>query len=247
MSADLKLVVLDEDEIVVPAITPLKLAARVREQYTRFVAFHADFYDAEADLMALWTMHTHAFGAAEATPYIAVMSPTAEAGKSKIIDVATHLVLQPFAVVDPSASSLFRNIDTMRPTVFVDEADQWAKDKNIRAVLNAGYRWGGCVTRSIKVGDDWAPYEFNVFCPKLIAGIAGENLPVTGATLSRCVQLPMQRRTKDEPIERFFHRDARTGHMLEIKNQIVRWAEGALPRLEESRPEYLDGLSDRQI
>ena len=43
------------------------LAHVVREEYTRYVAFHADLYDAEADTLTLWTFHTHAFGAAEAT------------------------------------------------------------------------------------------------------------------------------------------------------------------------------------
>src|SRR5450755_3826100 len=93
------------------------LAATVRNQFTRYVAFHADVCDEEADTLTLWVMHTHAFDATETTPYIAIMAPTEEAGKSKIIDVAQYLVRNSEVVNDPSPASLYRMIDTKHPTL----------------------------------------------------------------------------------------------------------------------------------
>ena len=143
------------------------LAELVREQFTTYVAFHADFYDAEADVPTLWTLHPHVFGAAEATPYLLVTAPTPEAGKSRILDVAQHLVARPEVVVDPSAASLFRIIDHYRPTLLIDQIDQLYKSRPLRAVLNAGHRQhGGHVTRVETVEGARVPVRYNVFAPK---------------------------------------------------------------------------------
>lgn len=107
----------DQQELI------LALAATVREQFTRYVAFHSDVCDEEADTLTLWVMHTHAFDACETTPYMAIMAPTEEAGKSKIIDVAQHLVRHSEVVNDPSPASLYRMIDAKHPTLFIDEVD----------------------------------------------------------------------------------------------------------------------------
>lgn len=222
-----------------------ELAERVRAQYCKYVVFHADYAGAEADTMTLWTLHSHAFAAAECTPYPLIQAPTPEAGKSKIIDVAQHLVASPAVVHDPTPSSLFRMIDTERPTLFVDEVDTLAESKPLRAVLNSGNRLGGYVSRSQKVGGEWVSVRFATFCPKLFAGIAGRRLPLTGATLSRCVQIPMQRKRADEQAEPFRHRVARA-ESVPILRALTTWGEQAVPSLKTAMPNIPAGLSDRQ-
>ena len=222
------------------------LAERVRERFATYVAFHADFYDAEADTLTLWTLHTHVFGAAEATPYLLVTAPTPEAGKSRILDVAQHLVARPEVVVDPSAASLFRIIDFDRPTLLIDEIDQLHKSRPLRAVLNAGHRQhGGHVTRVETREGVRVPARYNVFAPKLLAGIAGRQLPLTGATLSRCVEIPMRKRTSSEAVAPFSHRAVRRD-CESISRAVAAWAESAELALLDARPSVPDGLSDRQ-
>jgi hypothetical protein len=218
------------------------LAERVREEYVKYVAFHSDFYDAEADTLALWTIHTHVFGAAEITPYLHVVAPTPEAGKSRVIDVARYLVLRPEVVVDPSAAGLYRLIDAERPTLFIDEADQLLLNRQLKAVLNKGFEYGGYVVRSLgKAG-----YErIGVFCPKLVAGIAGRKLPLTGATLSRCIEIPIRRRTAGEVVAPFKHRDARR-ECEPLRAALVVWGESVEPKLLGASPTIPTGLTDRQ-
>jgi hypothetical protein len=222
------------------------LAEQVREQYTRYVAFHSDFYDAEADTLALWAMHTHAFGAAETTPYLLVTAPTPEAGKSRILDVAQHLIARPEVVVDPSAASLFRIIDQERPTVLIDELDQLHKSQPLRQVLNAGHRrHGGFVPRVETVDGARVVVRYNVFCPKILAGIAGRQLPLTGATLTRCVEIPMQKRKPSEVIDVFSHRAARTD-CDGIRRALAEWGEASEPALMHAQPAMPAELSDRR-
>lgn len=223
----------------------LELAGLVREQYARYVAFHSDVYDAEADALTLWTMHTHVLGAADTTPYIYVTAPTPEAGKSRIIDVAQLLVATPHVVVDPTPASLFRLIDAEHPTVFIDEADELHTNKPLRALMNAGYRRGGYVPRSR--GSYMVKYD--VYCPKLVAGIKGRRLPLKGATLSRCIEVPMRTRLTDgrEPIEEFHEKDARRA-TEGLARSLAEWGAEAIAAgdLAEARPPLPGWLSDRQ-
>jgi hypothetical protein len=216
------------------------IADAVRAAFVRYVAFHSDFADAEADAITLWIFHTHAFEAAEKTPYPLITAPTPEAGKSRIIDVARHLVAEPFYCVDPSPASLYRAIDALHPTLLIDEADTLRDSKALQAVLNSGYEVGGFVPRSLgKEGIE----KLGTYCPKMFAGIAGQRPPLRNATLSRCIVIPMRRRTPEETIEPFRHREV--GHLDELRSELEIWAAGALPRLTFA-PEVPDALTDRQ-
>jgi hypothetical protein len=219
------------------------LADAVRDQYTRYVAFHSDFADAEADTISLWTMHTHVFEASEKTPYMLITAPTPEAGKSRIIDVARRLVHQPWYCVDPSPASLYRAIDVLRPTLFIDEADTLRDSKALQAVLNSGFEIGGFVTRSLGKPGPEGIEKLSTYCPKMFAGIAGQKPPLRNATLSRCVVIPMRRRMPNEKIDRFVHREV--GHLDELRMDLTLWAVEALPKL-AVQPELPDELTDRQ-
>ena len=91
-----------------------EIADAMRDQFCRYVALHPQLGDAEADTLTLWTLHTWAFGAAEATPYILVLAPAPETGKSRVLEVAEVLADTPKFVVDPSGPALFRLIETMK-------------------------------------------------------------------------------------------------------------------------------------
>ena len=220
------------------------LAELVREQFTTYVAFHADFYDAEADVPTLWTLHPHVFGAAEATPYLLVTAPTPEAGKSRILDVAQHLVARPEVVVDPSAASLFRIIDHYRPTLLIDQIDQLYKSRPLRAVLNAGHRQhGGYVTRVETIDGMRVPVRYNVSAAKLLAGIGGRQLPLTGATLSRCVEIPMRKRKPAEAVAPFSHRALAAGLLRALPRAVARLRQ--LGRSRRARPVSPKGVCRR--
>jgi hypothetical protein len=175
---------------------------------TRFVHFGAA---AHAQAVALWVAHTHIpLERLEQSPILAVTSAVKQSGKTKLLDVLEFLVRDPWRITRPSESVLYRKIDRDQPTVLLDEVDTIFNDKSgategIRSVFNSGNRRGTKVPRNVPQGKTFALVEFDVFCPKVTAGIGG--LPDT--ILDRAIVIGMQRRSRLEPLERLRERRSR--------------------------------------
>lgn len=209
----------------------------------RFVRFSSD---AQAVAVALWVAHTWAFQAADTTPYLHVSSPEKRSGKTRLLEVLVLVARSARQAADMSAAAMFRVIAASKPSVLFDEidaifgrdADDHAKD--IRAVLNAGYRLGGAVERCVGEGSRQHVESFPTFAPKVLAGIG--QLPDTLA--DRCIPIRLQRRAKGERVERFRRRqvepDAR-----KLTDWCASWADSAVERLAAAEPALPEALNDR--
>jgi Protein of unknown function (DUF3631) len=125
----------------------------------------------------------------------------------------------------------------LRPTVLLDEADMLRENKAMKVVLNSGFQ-PGTPKRTAR-----GVYE--LFCPKAFCGIAGERQPLTDATLSRCIQIPMRRKAPGDHVEPF-QRGAAIEEMAPLRGGLEAWAESARGALYRSAPTMPDGLTDRQ-
>lgn len=98
-----------------------------------------------------------------------------------------------------TAGVLFRTLHERGGTFLLDEAERLsertAQMSEMRTVLLAGYRAGGCVSRLQKNGEGYQSVLFDVFGPKALASIG--DLPPTLA--SRCIRLHMLRTAGDRP------------------------------------------------
>jgi hypothetical protein len=174
----------------------------------RFVHFAAHEH---AQAVALWAAHTHVpLERLEQSPILAVTSAVKQSGKTKLLDVLEFLVRDPWRITRPSESVLFRKIDRDHPTVLLDEVDAIFNDRSgategIRSLFNSGNRRGTKVPRNLPQGRGFALVEFDVFCPKVTAGIGG--LPDT--ILDRAIVISMQRRSRHERNERLRERRSR--------------------------------------
>jgi hypothetical protein len=208
--------------------------------YRRFVVLTPE----QADTLALWTTHTHAFGAAETTPYLGATSAEKRSGKTRALEAAELLVRTPLPTMNISDAALFRAIAKLAPTLLMDEIDAIfspkARDReDLRGMLNAGYRQGAMAWRM--GGANMRQLEsFPVFCPKMFAGIG--DLPDTIA--DRTITIRLQRRTRDEEIERFRRRDVEPEAAL-LRGRIAEWCEPQLDELRRIRPNLPDELDDR--
>lgn len=150
---------------------------------------------AQARTVALWVLHTWTFSESfpfspMATPYLYINSETPRSGKTLLIDLLEPIVLNPERGADMTGSVMFRLIEKIRPTLFVDEVDTLfqqggAKNEPMRNVLNSGYKWSGYTWRN--VGGE--PEKFKTFCAKLLAGINNGKLPETVETRSIFINL----------------------------------------------------------
>jgi hypothetical protein len=207
----------------------------------RFVVLSA----VQADTVALWDAHTHAVEAFDTTPYQAVTSPVMRSGKSRLLEVQELLVRSPLPAANLSDAVLFRVIEERKPTLLLDEADAIFRNngrdrEELRGMLNAGWRRGG---KAWRMGGANARTleEFTVFCPKAFAGI-GNYLP--GTLDDRSINIRLDRRTRNEPVERFRRRELEP-LAADLRDRLADWLEPQVDELRDARPDLPDELDDR--
>jgi hypothetical protein len=215
------------------------------EQIASFIRRFVWLTEIQADALALWVAHTHATSAAACTPYIGITSAEKRSGKTRLLEVLELLVWSPLPTANISDAALFRAIAELNPTLLFDEIDAIfgpkARDReDLRGMLNAGYREGAVARRM--GGPRMTTLEaFPVYCAKAFAGI-GE-LPDTLA--DRSIRIRLERRTRDEPLERFRRRD-----VVEFAEPIRMSIESLMTYLADAltsaRPHLPDELDDRQ-
>lgn len=196
-------------------------------------------------ILALWVIHTYAFEASRTTPYLYIHSPEKQSGKTRLIEIMSILVRNPLMAMSMTGPVLFRALGTFNsPTLLLDEIDTFfngAKHEEMRAVLNGGYRRGGHVWRVVK-GE---PHKFNVFGPKLLAGINNGKLPDT--VQDRSIAIRLRRKPKHEGVEPFYMADVQGSDELEdMLYAIERWTEANVDSLSLIRPEPITEISDRK-
>jgi putative DNA primase/helicase len=193
----------------------------------------------EANVVALWCLHTFAFLLFYCTPRLAITSPVKQCGKTTLLDVIERLVCRPLSTGSITAPSVFRAIEIARPTLLIDEADTFlGQNDELRGVLNSGHRRGGQVLRT--VGDHHEPRVFSTHSPCAIAMIG--QLPDTLA--DRSISIRLRRRLPDEKIKSF--RIDRVSRLTDLARQAARWVIDHTDKIGESEPELPAGLYNRQ-
>ena len=220
------------------------MSERLLDDVARFLRRFVVITDEQAAVLALWAGHTHAFAAADVTPYIAVTSAIKRCGKTQLLEVLELLVGDPLPTANISDAALFRAIDEKEPTLLFDEIDAIfgpkARDReDLRGMLNAGYRRGAVAYR-MGGASNRTLEDFAVFAPKAFAGIG--DLPDTIA--DRAIVIRLERRTREEPLERYRRRDIEPeGH--ELRDRLADWLEPQIDYLHEMRPTLPNELDDR--
>lgn len=194
-------------------------------------------------VVALWVLHTYAIDAADATPYLAVTSPEKRCGKTNLLTVLWVLAHRAIKAANISTASIYRVIEAVHPTLFIDEAETFLREESeMRGVLNAGNQRDEYVIRCD--GDDNKPRAFDVFCPKTFGAIG--RIPST--LEDRSIAVRMERCTKEERkkagIVRIRRRNLRGQHET-IRRRCARWAADNLEVLGAYEPAVPGELNDR--
>lgn len=198
----------------------------------------------QAVVIALWIVHTYAFEASDQTPYLAVVSAEKRSGKTRLLEVLGALAREAWHALQPSEAVLYRKIQRDHPALLLDETDALFSQKGndrteaVRALLNAGSRRGATVSRCAAHGDDLV--DFEVFCPKVLAGIG--SLPDTVGDRSFLIQMKRKRRT--DSAERFRPRDVEE-EAQKLRGELQAWADTHVEALRKARPDLPPTLGDR--
>ena len=228
-----------------PADTGIPDGAKLLDDLVVYFRRYVVMSPVQTTALALWTLHTHAFGAAEVTPYMTVTSAEKRCGKTLTLEAAELVVRNSWRASRATPAALYRKIDADAPTVLLDELDtQFKSDKEmaqaIRGILNAGYQRGGVVSVVAGQGNDMHVIDLNAFAPKALAGIG--DLPDT--IMDRSIIIRLVRRRKDEPIDRWRHKKVKA-IAAPLKAACECWAAAFEPQLQDMEPELPEALDDR--
>jgi hypothetical protein len=193
--------------------------------------------DHAATALTLWVLHTYSFHLGEIAAYLALLSPEKRCGKTTALSIVGKFCHRALPTSNVSSVALFRVIEKHSPTLLVDEADSFVRDKEeLRGILNAGYSREAAFTIRC-VGDSHEPKEFCVFSPKLFAGIGK-----LGDTLGdRCITVPMRRKLPGEKAARL--RGDLDGS--DIRRKCMRWTNDHQIEIKQADPEMPEQLDDR--
>jgi hypothetical protein len=218
--------------------------AALLEVVAAFIRRFVVVSEIQLSALALYVLHTHAFEAAQCSPYLHIGSPEKRCGKTLLMKVLGLVVRSPWQVISPSEAVVYRYIEKHTPTLLLDEVDTifstMREHEPLRAVLNAGNEAGTIVPRCGGKNRNELQ-EFHVYCPKVFAGI-GKRLPET--VRDRSIPIAMKRKAPGEKVERSRKRQTEE-HAEPIKTVLDGWAEPYLEALREARPHLPDRLDDR--
>lgn len=233
-----------------PKIHPLSVTAatatsQVLDAVVSFLRRYLVMSDAQFAATTLWIAHTHAFEAADFTPYLAILSAEKRCGKTTLLDCLSLLAANPFKSGSFTTASVKR-LAANRPTLLLDEIDTVFKPgqqdgaEALRGLLNDGFYAGG---RSTFCNTDRnnAVETIPAFSPKAFAGI-GNYLPST--VLDRSILIRLKRRRRDETVERFRLRRV-TAEATQVTSLLTAWAVQAIPELTFATPDSPPDLGDR--
>lgn len=230
-----------------PAPKPAPKPPIITDEIQSYLGTYMAFADEDQPLIvALWVLHTWTFSEMfprmpYTTPYLYVHSAQKQSGKTLLIDLLESITLNPERTVDMTSSVLFRLIESVHPTLFIDEVDAvWsgAKNEALRGVLNGGYKHGGYVWRT----EGGTPSKFGTFSPKLLAGIDNGFMPDT--VMDRCIPIKLARKRAEDKREIYYAMDA--GPMAEtLTEQIEEWVFGHASKVIDYRPKPIPDVPPR--
>jgi len=227
-------------------MTQIQSGAQLLTDISFFITRFVSLSRTQADVCALWTVHTHTIDATDFTPYLNPQSPVKRSGKTRLLEVERMLVKKPWFTGRVTASALVRKTHLEHPTLLLDESDtafQADRDYSeaLRGILNSGFERDGTYSMSVPAGNDWKPHDFSTFSPKMIAGIG--RLPST--IEDRSIPIRLKRARREEQRERFRKLKIRP-EAAQLRVKIEEWAASNIDALRKTEPQLPDELNDRQ-
>lgn len=147
-------------------------------------------------LLVSWVIGTYFHQAFQSFPYLRIYGSFGS-GKSSLAKWLSLLSFNGVQLLNPSVSSLFRQIEENRPTMFIDEQEDLQNPKNpvtmdLMTILRSGYSKGMSVPRQNYARLAETEF-FDVYCPKVIIG----STDVDTTLASRTIPISMERARKD--------------------------------------------------
>lgn len=140
----------DEPEPYAEAVNLAVLLDEIVQLIRRYLIVDQE----QAETAALWVVHTYLIQQASVSPIAIINAPERACAKTLFQTVLGRMVYRPLQASNSSASALFRGVEKWQPTILLDEADTFFKERpELHGLVNAGYSKTGFVLRSEVSGD----------------------------------------------------------------------------------------------
>lgn len=204
------------------AVDGASLAEEIRDRLRTHVVFANS---TDADALTVWLFGSYCMDVWRLWPKVLIESPTKRCGKTTLLEVLEAFACRGLMVSNLTAAVLFRVIDKACPTLMIDEADRFLRDKEeLNGIINAGHtRRSARVPRCI--GDNHDVKMFSVWGPQIFAGIGKQ----ADTLADRSVIVRLRRKLEGEraapiPFDLF-------DRMVRARRQLFRWADDNKVRL----------------
>jgi hypothetical protein len=231
--------------VVEPWPEPVEGDSLLRDIIRR-IRRHVVLPDDDALIIALWVMFAWVHDeVATHSPILLITSAEPESGKTTTLNLVSYLAPRSISSVEISKAALYRSIQLWQPSFIIDEFDNVLSSNDndkaeLRSVINSGHVRGQGVIRCVT--DEHKPEVFPTFCPKAI-GMVGRKLPAT--TLGRSIIVELRRRIRDEPIEKFAHKD--DTELAVLRRRLSRWAMDNVNTLRDPKPSMPEVFINRRV
>ncbi len=136
-------------------------------------------------------------------PYLSIRSSEKRCGKSRLLGLLARVCFNASPVTaHPTEAQLYRSAARTGGVQLFDEVETLRGDKDrfdaLITVLNVGFERGGVVTRLEKRGDRFVEEPYEVYAPRVLAGITG----LKDTLEDRALPLFMLRKRRNEPVAR---------------------------------------------
>ncbi len=178
--------------------------ARALDALADFFARYVVLRDRRTALwIAAWTLATWCYRAFRVFPYLSIRSAEKRCGKSRLLGLLARVCFNASPVTaHPTEAHLYRSAARTGGVQLFDEVETLRGDKDrfdaLITVLNVGFERGGVVTRLEKRGERFVEEPYEVYAPRVLAGITG----LKDTLEDRALSLFMLRKRRNEPVAR---------------------------------------------
>jgi putative DNA primase/helicase len=188
-------------------------------------------------IIALWTMLCWVHeGVALYSPYLVATSAVPGCGKtSAFLGLLEQLTPRPFSCGSATAASVFRLVDSVKPTLLCDNVDTTFKRKpDLTELFLIAHTRGPKIPRAEKIRGEWVTVWFDPFCPKAVT-LVGTDLPE--ALISRSIIIKLWKMKQGETVEKISRFNLELMDTFKtLRRKLQRWANDHVEALKTAKP-----------
>ena len=153
----------------------------------------------ERTAVTLWIIGTYLMDYWQLWPKLYICSPERECGKTTLLSIIEGLVKSGVMASAITPASLYRIIETDKPTICIDEADSFLnQNEEMNGLLNAGHmrRTAVKILSVPSSHGSWETKKFSLWGAQAIAGIGDQK----DTLMSRSIKINLRRKFLDEKV-----------------------------------------------